>query len=141
MLGVENKELRTQKSIENFKVALTVGATAEGLNSKRTALCNDLLNRFETLWTFLFQDGVEPTNNLAERSLRPAVIYRKISGGSQSDWGMTFVERLLTVVCTFHQQAKNIFTFLIGTFRAHILGVDNVTLRLEMKILLRTPRF
>lgn len=111
-----------QKYIENFKIALTFGATSDGLNSKSIALCNDLLRRFETLWTFLVQDGVEPTNNLAERCLRPAVIYRKLMGGSQSEWGMTFVERLLTVVCTFRQQAKNIFTFLIGTFRAHILG-------------------
>jgi len=113
---------QAQKPIENFKLALTVGATAEGLNSKSIALCNDLLSRFETLWTFLFQDGVEPTNNLAERSLRPAIIYRKLTGGSQSDWGMIFVERLLTVTCTFRQRAKNIFTFLIGTFRAHVLG-------------------
>jgi transposase len=95
---------------------------SDGLNSKTAALCNDLLNRFETLWTFLFQENLEPTNNLAERGLRPAVIYRKLTGGSQSEWGMTFIERLLTITCTFRQRAMNVFTFLIGIFRAHIFG-------------------
>jgi transposase len=113
---------QAQKHIENIKTALTCGVTSEGLNSKTTALCNDLLNRFETLWTFLFQKNVEPTNNLAERGLRPAVIYRKLTGGSQSEWGMAFIERLLTVVCTFRQRAKNVFTFLREAFHAHIFG-------------------
>jgi len=113
---------QAQEFIENIKKTLTCGAVADGLNSKTTAFCNDLLDRFKTLWTFLFQENVEPTNNLAERGLRPAVIYRKLTGGSQSEWGMTFIERLLTVVCTFKQRAKNVFTFLIGTFNAHIFG-------------------
>jgi transposase len=113
---------QAQKYIENIKIALTCGGISEGLNSKTTALCNDLLNRFETLWTFLIQVNVEPTNNLAERGLRPAVIYRKLTGGSQSQWGMAFIERLLTIVCTFRQRARNIFTFLRGAFHAHIFG-------------------
>ncbi len=67
----------------------------------------------------LLEENVEPTNNLAERNLRPAVIYRKLTGGSQSAWGMEFVERVLTVVCTCRQQAKNVFIFLTDIFRAY----------------------
>jgi transposase len=113
---------QAQEFVQDIKTALTCGAIADGLSSKTTALCNDLLSRFEELWIFLFQENVEPTNNLAERSLRPAVIYRKLTGGTQSEWGMAFIERLLTVVCTFRQRARNVFTFLIGTFHAYIFG-------------------
>lgn len=113
---------QAQDVIENIKTALTCGVVSEGLKSKTVACCKNLLNRFETLWVFLFHEGVEPTNNLAERGLRPAVIYRKLTGGSQSIWGMTFVERLLTVACTFRQQTKNIYAFLIDTFKEHRFG-------------------
>jgi len=111
---------QAQASIENIQLALTVGAMSDQITSKTTALCHHLLERFDTLWTFLSQEDVEPTNNLAERSLRPAVIYRKLTGGSRSEWGIAFVERLLTLVCTCKQRAKNIFTFLIKAFQAHL---------------------
>lgn len=44
-----------------------------------SATCMDFLNRFDTLWLFVYTDGVEPTNNLAERGLRHGVIWRKLS--------------------------------------------------------------
>ncbi|MBY0282099.1 MAG: IS66 family transposase [Alphaproteobacteria bacterium] len=115
-------QVQANEIIENTKIVLKSGTIMDCLNPKTEALCYDLLNRFDTLWTFLYQENVEPTNNLAERGLRPAVIYRKLSGGSRSKWGMIFTERLLTVVCTFRQRAKNVFTFLTGTFRAHAFG-------------------
>ena len=68
----------------------------------------------------MYKEGVEPTNNLAERGLRPAVIWRKISGGNQSDWGLRFTERLLTVTFTLKQRAGNVFEFLTQAFEAHI---------------------
>lgn len=104
--------------VENIRAALIFTAR-EAKNSKSAALAHDLLGRFSTLWTFLFVEGVEPTNNLAERGLRPAVIFRKLSGGNQSDWGARFTERLMTVVCTLKQNAMNTFTFLTEVFAAH----------------------
>jgi len=105
--------------IENIKAAL-VFVTREAKDSKSVSLAYDLLDRFPTLWTFLIEEGVEPTNNLAERGLRPAVILRKLSGGNQSEWGSRFTERLLTVVCTLKQRTKNVLTFLTQTFEAHL---------------------
>lgn len=99
--------------------AILIFTAREAKNSKSAALAHDLLGRFSTLWTFLFVEGIEPTNNLAERNLRPAVIFRKLSGGSQSDWGARFTERLMTVVCTLKQNTMNTFTFLTEVFRAH----------------------
>jgi transposase len=109
---------KAHEHIENIRAALIFTAR-EAKNSKSAALAHDLLGRFSTLWTFLFVEGVEPTNNLAERGLRPAVIFRKLSGGNQSDWGARFTERLMTVVCTLKQNAMNIFTFLTEVFAAH----------------------
>ena len=66
----------------------------------------NLLNRWPALWTFTHTDGVEPTNNHAERGLRGAVIYRKLSLGSQSDQGERTIERLLSasVTCRLRKQ-------------------------------------
>jgi len=55
-----------------------------------------LLNVEQALWLFVSVVGVEPTNNEAERAIRPAVIWRRTSFGSQSQDGSTFVSRMLT---------------------------------------------
>jgi len=106
--------------IQNINDALSVGAGAEQIGSKSQALCCDLLNRFATLWTFLEQEEVEPTNNLAERGLRPFVIARKLSNGSQSEWGIKYSERIMTVVCTLKQRAGNIFEYLTQMFYSRL---------------------
>lgn len=71
-----------------------------------------MLKNWEHLFTFIFHEGVEPTNNAAERALRPAVQWRKICFGSQSIHGERFTERILTVTRTCRLQGKNPFHFL-----------------------------
>ncbi len=72
----------------------------------------DLQRHWEALWTFSRVEGVEPTNNLAERALRPAVLWRKSCFGTQSAGGSRFVERLLSVGATCRQQGRNLLRFL-----------------------------
>ena len=67
-------------------------------------------------------EGIEPTNNDAERALRHAVIYRKISGGTDSESGSRFVERILTVVATCRQQDINVLDYLTRCYQAHLDG-------------------
>jgi transposase len=67
---------------------------------KTAGTCRDILKRREALWTFVQVDGVEPTNNTAERALRPGVLWRKGSFGTQSEEGSRFVESMMTVVAT-----------------------------------------
>jgi transposase len=55
-----------------------------------------LLKHWEGLFTFLEYEGVEPTNNFAETGLRPAVQWRKICFGNQSDDGELLTARLMT---------------------------------------------
>ena len=76
----------------------------------------------EHLWTFVEVDGVEPTNNAAERALRHAVIWRKLSFGTQSAAGSRFVERMLTVVETGRRQKRNVFEWLTEALRAKLEG-------------------
>lgn len=62
------------------------------------ALCSELLKYWEALWTFVHTEEAEPTNNEAERALRPAVLWRKGCCGTQSESGSRFVERMFTVI-------------------------------------------
>jgi transposase len=74
--------------------------------------CRDILKREEALFTFVDVEGVEPTNNLAERQIRPGVLWRKGSFGTQSEAGSRFVERIMTVVSTLKQQNRNVLEYL-----------------------------
>jgi transposase len=82
----------------------------------------NLLKRWPALWTFTHTDGVEPTNNHAERGLRGAVIYRKLSLGSQSDRGERTIERLLSASVTCRLQKRSLFAYLTDVLTARIRG-------------------
>jgi transposase len=82
----------------------------------------NLLKRWPALWTFTHTDGVEPTNNHAERGLRGAVIYRKLSLGSQSDQGERTIERLLSASVTCRLRKQSLYTYLTQVIAAHARG-------------------
>ncbi|RRR66872.1 MAG: IS66 family transposase [Candidatus Viridilinea halotolerans] len=84
-----------------------------------SSLCSELLRLWDALWTFLEVEGIEPTNNAAERALRPAVLWRKGSYGTQSDGGSRFVERMLTVSATCQQHERPLFPYLIAAITAY----------------------
>ena len=90
----------------------------ENPDHKVAALCRDLSKRWAALWTFARVDGVEPTNNGAERALRPAVLWRKGSFGSDSEAGSRFAERLLTAVASCRQQGRLLLPFLVAAVEA-----------------------
>ena len=89
---------------------------------KTDGTCRDILKRREALWTFVQVDGVEPTNNTAERSIRPGVLWRKGSFGTQSEEGSRFVESMLTVVTTLKQQQRNVLEYLTAACEAALRG-------------------
>jgi transposase len=82
----------------------------------------NLLNRWPALWTFTHTDDVEPTNNHAERGLRGAIIYRKLSLGSQSEQGERTIERLLSASLTCRLQKRSLFAYLTDVLHANIRG-------------------
>ena len=98
------------------KAALDDGARCECPRARGT--CAEILRIEESLWTFARVAGVPPTNNTAERAVRHAVIWRRISGGTDSAQGSRFVERMLTVVATCRQQGRNVLDYLRSCFEA-----------------------
>ena len=89
---------------------------------KTAGTCRDILKRRQALWTFVQVAGVEPTNNTAERSIRPGVLWRKGSFGTQSAEGSRFVESMLTVVTTLKQQQRNVLEYLTAACEAALWG-------------------
>ena len=84
----------------------------EGPDKKTARFCGRVLKLQEALWTFAREEGVEPTNNAAERAVRPAVLWRKSSYGNRSESGCRFVERILTAVQTLRLQNRNVLDYL-----------------------------
>ena len=99
---------------------LTEGAAVPHLKTART--CAKLLKRADALWTFLYVDGVEPTNNIAERAVRHGVLCRKTSYGTHSEDGSPFIERILSVHATLRQQERNALHVVHEACRAALLG-------------------
>ncbi len=100
----------------------TLEAGTLRLHGKHAGMCQHILDRVDYLWTFLRHEDVEPTNNASERSLRHAVIWRKLSFGTQSAAGSRFVETLLSVIETCRQQNRNVFAFVTEAVQAHFNG-------------------
>jgi transposase len=82
----------------------------------------NLIKIWPALWTFVTVEGVEPTNNAAERALRGPVIYRKLSHGTQSDDGERFIERALSASLTCHLQGRSLFAYMRELLSAHARG-------------------
>jgi transposase len=89
---------------------------------KAAALCRELRKWWPALWTFARVEDVEPTNNVSERTLRPAVLWRKGSFGADSEAGSRFAERLLTVAATCRQQGRSLLDFLVAAGEAALQG-------------------
>jgi transposase len=99
-----------------FRMLLEAGQRSP--SPKAAGLCASLLKLWPALWTFVTVPGVEPTNNAAERAVRPAVLWRKGSFGSQSDEGALFVARLLSVAATCRQHDRSLLDYLTAVCTA-----------------------
>ena len=91
-------------------------------NDRLVGMCHELHEHRDWLWAFVDHDGVEPTNNTAERALRHAVIWRKLCFGTQSANGSRFVERALTVIETCRIQKRSVFAYVTEAVEAHMTG-------------------
>jgi transposase len=90
--------------------------------AKTEGTCREILKRRQALWTFVQVEGVEPTNNSAERAVRPGVQWRKGSFGTQSQDGSRFVESMMTVVATLKQQKRTVLDYLTAAHEAALRG-------------------
>jgi transposase len=96
---------------------------SKGRRNKLTwGFAKNLLKIWPALWTFVEVEGVEPTNNRAERALRGPVIHRKLSLGSQSERGETTTQRLLSASVTCRLQGRSLFAYLADVLGARVRG-------------------
>lgn len=110
--------LRRMAPVRREVERLLLRGAASG-NRTIVGTCRELSEHRDWLWAFLRHEGVEPTNNASERALRHAVIWRKLSFGTQSAGGSRFVETMLTVIETCRQQRRNVFDFVTAAVQTH----------------------
>ena len=109
-------QLRLKPVQERLKMALLRGR--DGSDKMTQRFCRRLLKVYDGLWTFASVEGVEPTNNHAERMVRPAVLWRKQSFGNHSEEGCRFTERILTAVQTLRLQKRAVVDYLYRALAA-----------------------
>ncbi|MGA8364690.1 MAG: transposase, partial [Solirubrobacteraceae bacterium] len=114
---------RTIRSLQQkYKPIIRSFAAKRARNKRCRGMARNLLKAWPALWTFADHDGVQPTNNHAERGLRSAVIYRKLSLGSQSKDGEQRAARLLSAHTTCRLQHRSLFAYLTDAITAHARG-------------------
>jgi transposase len=119
---LSREELQTWLQPVQRELERTLVCAAKADIDRLSGSCADILVHREALWTFVTEEGVEPTNNHAERELRGFVLWRKGSFGSQSERGERFAERLMTVAHTARKQGKSVLDFLVASLVAHLDG-------------------
>jgi transposase len=95
---------------ETFHELLEQGA--EGKHAKTARFCSGILQEYDALWTFADVPGISPTNNDAERAMRGPVVLRRISGGTQSERGNRWIERILSTIETCRRQGRSAQAYL-----------------------------
>ena len=90
----------------------SIGSSEKTPLAKTVRTCRQLLKVEPALWLFVTVEGLEPTNNAAERAIRPAVLWRRTRKGPQSEAGSVFVARMLTVVTSLRSQNRNVLEFM-----------------------------
>jgi transposase len=120
----DRRELkRTIRTLQReYKPIIRSYAAKRARNKRCRGMARNLLKAWPALWTFASHAGVQPTNNHAERALRSAVIYRKVSLGSQSQQGEQRTSRLLSAHTTCRLQHRSLFAYLSDTITAHARG-------------------
>jgi transposase len=125
---LEREELAVALSRVAAEMAAVLDAGAVRGHPVAQVLCRQLQVLWPALWTFVVMPDVEPTNNAAERALRPAVLWRKGSFGTHCPAGSRFAERMLTVAATCRQQGRNLSAFLVEALTAAQLGQPHPSL-------------
>lgn len=120
-LAVSKKQKRRLRYFKNKMLKWLIIGTYCG-HDKTARTCKNILDYSNSLWHFFEMKNVPPTNNHAEQQLRPLVISKKLTFGTQSDRGSRFIERIFTVVMTCKQQSRDIFAFLVEAVKKYFLG-------------------
>lgn len=105
---------------------LRIGSYSGHAQTMRT--CQNILNFSESLWHFFKVADVPPTNNHAEQQLRPLVISKKLTFGTQSERGSRFIERIFTITTTCKQQGRDTLAFIIDAVNKFFMKLHSPSL-------------
>jgi hypothetical protein len=120
-LALSKKQKRRLRYFKNKMLKWLIIGTYCG-HDKTARTCKNILDFSNSLWHFFEIKHVPPTNNHAEQQLRPLVISKKLTFGTQSDRGSRFIERIFTLFMTCKQQSRDILTFLVEAVQKYFLG-------------------
>lgn len=110
-LAKEKLEQEFQSLKARFMRLLKLGQ--ETKDPKANTFCGNIIKAWSSLWNFVKRpEMLKPTNNRAEQTIRPSVIQRLLSLGSQSIRGLRYTERMLTVAVTLRKQGRGILSFI-----------------------------
>lgn len=135
---ITRKELIEKSEPLIKKIYIFLEENLQSRSKKVIKFCSQILKRWDSLWTFIYHEGVEPTNNLAERILRLGVKLRKISYCTRSKAGQNLLERLLTVTQTCRIQKKSSLKFFRAVIHAkrNNLSIPSLLLNVQEKEIL-----
>lgn len=119
---LDRAALKTRMEPVKIRLQRALQQGRDGPDKKTQRFCKRLLKVYDALWTFVVEEGVEPTNNHAERMVRPAVLWRKICFGCHSAAGCLFAERILTTAQTLRLQDRPVLDYLHRAIAAHRTG-------------------
>lgn len=97
-------------------------AGERSVNAELSTICGALLDLWPALWNFTEHPDADATNNRAERAIRHAVLWRRVSGGTQTNEGERFVERILSIRETCRIQDRRLHPYLIDVHKARLSG-------------------
>jgi transposase len=109
---------RTKPIQDEIWQRLTILRDEPDITKKARGTAKDLLRQWQSLWTYVHRDGAVPSNNEAERAIRKAVLWRKVSLGADSEGGCRFVERMLTVAGTARKRGIDLLDWLTRALQA-----------------------
>lgn len=119
---IERTTLRRWTKPLRARMLETLDVGARSVGYETPAMCRGILRTEPAMWTFVDLPGIEPTNNVAERAVRPVVIHRKTSLGSQSKRGSEFVASMQTIAATLRQSGASLSEFVGDVARAVLVG-------------------
>lgn len=126
-LSLSKKQKKRLRYFKNKLLkSLVSGAHCGHEKTERT--CDNILSLQNSLWHFFENPNIPPTNNHAERQLRPLVISKKLTFGTQSDRGSRFIERIFTVVTSCRQQNRDVFAFITTALQEYFLNKKALSL-------------
>jgi transposase len=111
-----------------IKVSVLLSEAEQCRNRRVAGMAKEMRKLEDAMWTFVHVEGVEPTNNYGERTIRHAVLWRKGSFGTDSADGSRFVERMLTTIATLRQQRRNVLEFITEACTAVMKGTPSPSL-------------